>query len=315
MISVAMATYNSEEYIEEQLDSIRIQTVPVDEVVFVDDCSSDRTVNILKAYINKYRLSNWIIHVHDNNKGYIQTFTDALRAASGEIIILCDHDDIWLPNKVELIKNEFKRQPDMLLLATSFTQINADGNDVSVKLKKNHANNNLIRRNVDKNKLNKMNLYDIAVYNISPGCTCAIKGTLRNLYLKEEHKLPHDWKLSIQAACLDGLYYLDIPTTKYRIHLNNTIGLGHQSHFKTRKEIIIRNCEEKKESSKIVAALKGFNSKEYLYYKGIEKVFEQRKSFMKELKFFEGVKALFTSFRYGKLYESVIMDFIAKVKT
>ena len=56
MISVVMATYNGEKYILEQLDSIRNQSISIDEVIICDDCSIDNTVNIIKQYINDYSL-------------------------------------------------------------------------------------------------------------------------------------------------------------------------------------------------------------------------------------------------------------------
>ena len=117
MISVAMALYNSTRFIEEQLDSIRNQTVPVDEVIMIDDCSSDGTVEWVREYINKYNLNNWKVECHDENKGYIDTFYDAIGKCSEDIIILCDHDDVWLKDKVGIIKKAFTQKKDMLMHA------------------------------------------------------------------------------------------------------------------------------------------------------------------------------------------------------
>lgn len=66
-ISVAMPTYNGEEYLREQLDSIYNQTMIPDEVVVVDDCSKDGTVDILREYQNKYGLK---FCVNEQNLGY-----------------------------------------------------------------------------------------------------------------------------------------------------------------------------------------------------------------------------------------------------
>ena len=53
MISVAMATYNGEKYLQAQLDSILQQSLPVDEIIIVDDCSTDKTVSIIEKYQNE----------------------------------------------------------------------------------------------------------------------------------------------------------------------------------------------------------------------------------------------------------------------
>lgn len=311
MISVALATYNSKKYVKEQLDSIRTQSVAVDEVVIVDDCSIDGTIEYVERYINEYKLHGWKIIQHTVNKGFIRTFTDAISATSGDIIILCDHDDIWLNNKVEVIKNTFDEHSEVLALATSFKKIDGDGNEISVRQKKNHANNNLIRRSVIYNGLNKMTLKDVAVYNISPGCTCAIRSIIKDEYLLEEHEIPHDWKVNIIAACMGGLYYLDQPTTLYRIYGANTIGLGHQSVLEKRKKLININLKEKQEAEKIVSK---YNAAETKMMAEISKIFSLRSSFLNKNNVIAGVCAMIKSIKYGRLYESVMMDVIAKIK-
>lgn len=64
-ISVALATYNGEKYIEKQLDSIRNQTIKPDEVVIVDDKSSDRTVALINEFIAVNNLVNWKLFVNE----------------------------------------------------------------------------------------------------------------------------------------------------------------------------------------------------------------------------------------------------------
>ena len=315
MISVVMATYNSMKYIKEQLESIRRQTIKVDEVIIVDDCSTDGTVSFLETYISENNLSGWLVYKHKTNLGYIHSFTDALKYCNGDVIILCDHDDIWFENKVEVIISLFNNNANMQSLNTGFIQIDSEGKEISVKLKHNHANNNLIRRNVSSHALNKMSYQDVAVYNISPGCTCAISKCLKDLFLIEEHKIPHDWKLNILAACFDGLYFLDIPTTKYRIHGANTIGLGHQTSYKIRKGIVERNLEEKQEAIRIVSKYGNANNNCLKYYKGVEEIFKLRNSFMNDGRIIIWIRAFYKSLNYGRLYESVILDLISRLKS
>ena len=74
-ISVAMATYNGEKYITEQLDTIRNQTRKIDELIICDDRSTDNTVSVVNDYIQKYGLEDrWSIQVNEENLGYANNF-------------------------------------------------------------------------------------------------------------------------------------------------------------------------------------------------------------------------------------------------
>lgn len=95
MISVCMATYNGEEYIKEQLESILCQLGEMDEIIISDDGSTDNTLNIIESY-NDSRIK---IHINTGKHGFVYNFENALQKAKGEYIFLSDQDDIWLPEK------------------------------------------------------------------------------------------------------------------------------------------------------------------------------------------------------------------------
>ena len=99
MISVAMATYNGEKFIREQLDSILAQTITDWELIVCDDVSTDSTIAILEEYANK----DGRIQIHKNkvNLGFKRNFEKAISLCSGDYIALCDQDDIWKHDKVE----------------------------------------------------------------------------------------------------------------------------------------------------------------------------------------------------------------------
>lgn len=98
-ISIALASYNGERYIREQLDSILAQTVQDFELIVCDDCSTDSTVEIL----NKYAEKDGRIKIFENetNLGFKKNFEKAISLCSGEYIALSDQDDIWLPEHLE----------------------------------------------------------------------------------------------------------------------------------------------------------------------------------------------------------------------
>lgn len=232
-LSAAMTSFNASGYLIEQLDSLRLQKRPFDEVVIVDDASSDRSVRMIEDYIRKYDLQHWHLHVNKHNQGYIASFRKALSFCTKEMIFLCDHDDVWKEDKTEKMAAAMESHPEMQCLLCSFVQMDAEGKIIenaengSGHQKKGTGNNGLIHRPVEKNGLNRLNLQDIAWYNAGPGCTAAVRRAVARQYLQTPFSphLPHDWSLYWIAAEENGLYYLDLPLVHYRIHSSNTLGL------------------------------------------------------------------------------------------
>jgi glycosyltransferase involved in cell wall biosynthesis len=313
-ISVVIALYNSSRFIVEQLNSIIVQDRSVDEVILIDDNSTDNSVQVVSLYIEENHLKNWKLYRHEKNQGYISTFYDAINICTGDIIVLCDHDDLWFDNKISVIEVAFRENRNILALATSFTLIDENGCGIPVRLKRNHANNNLIRRKIKTGSLSKINFLDIAIYNLSPGCTCAFSKTLKLELLKYISCLSHDWAITTLASCKNGLYYLDKATTRYRIYSGNTIGLGHKLQYEHRKNTVIKNCDEKKEMLKIVENILGKSSHEYIYALKVEGFFNARKEFLCRGKILMGIRTFINSLPYGKLYESVAIDIVSVLK-
>ncbi len=315
MISVALTTYNSSKYIKKQLYSILNQSVSVNEVIIVDDFSTDDTLKIINEFINDNGLErSWKIYTHNENKGYIISFYDAINFSNGEYIVLCDHDDEWLDNKVEIIKDTLDRNDEILMLATSFIQIDESDNEVYIKKNLTKSNNNLIRRRIKRKKLNRMNFKDISVYNISPGCTCALRKELKLEFIKKHYDLPHDWTLCTMAAIKGGLYYLDVPTTKYRLYNGNTIGLGHINAYEERKRLVKKGLCEKNEIINLIKNSDSFDDKNLRIEIKVRKIFEERVNILTHKKILCGIKLIFTSFGYCRLYESVLYDIYSIIK-
>ncbi len=98
-ISVVVCTYNGEKYIEKQLDSLIAQTYPLHEIIIQDDGSTDGTVSILHRFAQKYPVIK--VFQNEEGKGVNDNFLSAMRRVSGELIAVCDQDDIWEPTKIE----------------------------------------------------------------------------------------------------------------------------------------------------------------------------------------------------------------------
>lgn len=98
-VSVAMATYNGAAFVTEQLASILDQLHDTDEVVVVDDASRDDTASVIDAIADpRVRLVRSPV-----NRGYVRTFEEAMLTATGDVILLADQDDIWLPGHVDVL--------------------------------------------------------------------------------------------------------------------------------------------------------------------------------------------------------------------
>ncbi len=100
-VSVCMATYNGAAHVEAQLRSILEQLSPDDEVVVVDDASTDDTV----ARIRALRDPRVRVVESPENRGYAAAFETALAAAARELILLSDQDDVWAPGRVEVMRD------------------------------------------------------------------------------------------------------------------------------------------------------------------------------------------------------------------
>src|ERR1044071_372824 len=100
--SVAMCTYNGARFLRDQLNSIAAQSVPVQEIVICDDCSEDATCTVIESFAHRHPD---IVRLYRNRMrlGVSRNFAQAISLCRGDVILLSDQDDIWLPTKVERI--------------------------------------------------------------------------------------------------------------------------------------------------------------------------------------------------------------------
>ena len=99
-VSVALATFNGERYLGEQLESLASQTLLPDELVVGDDASTDSTLAILSEFAGR---APFPVHITQNSStlGYSRNFIATAGRCRGELLFFCDQDDIWLPAKIE----------------------------------------------------------------------------------------------------------------------------------------------------------------------------------------------------------------------
>lgn len=112
-VSVAMAVYNGEKYLRDQMDSIICQLTEDDELIVSCNPSDDRSLDVLTEYENRYSF----VHVFRfEKKGIIANFENAVKKCRKEIIFLADQDDVWMENKVSSIKEVFEKEQALLVM-------------------------------------------------------------------------------------------------------------------------------------------------------------------------------------------------------
>lgn len=222
-ISIVMATYNGEKFILQQIESIAKQDRRADEVLIFDDGSTDKTVEIIKKYVQENHLTNWRIHVNQVNKGWRKNFVDGLLVASGDIVFLSDQDDIWLPTKLSDCEKVMNDYPYIQLLATNYNSFFDNGKIVH-HVKKD--NGKVVKQVVERGM--------IILY---PGCTyCVRKKLIEKLAQYWDKDNEHDSILWRMAMFSDSLYILNKTLLLWRIHLDSTYA----------KTTANRNTKEKK---------------------------------------------------------------------
>ena len=116
-VSVCMATFNGSRFLREQMSSILSELDSTDEVVVVDDASSDDTLNTIEG-LGDERVKVW---VHARNRGYVRSFEEALSRASGKYLFLSDQDDVWVPGRVSEMVAALERHD---VVATNLAVLN-----------------------------------------------------------------------------------------------------------------------------------------------------------------------------------------------
>ncbi len=222
-ISVCMAGYNGERYITAQLDSILSQLAAKDEVIFVDDASTDGTKEkVLSLADSRIQLIE-----HTANRGVSRTFEDAIRAASGRILFLSDQDDLWSPNKVAVMLEAFRSQPDVTLIATDVSLIDSDGSLLAESFFKSRGKF-------------RPGLWANVVRNRFGGCTMAFRSEIIGdiLPLPRKYDVVHDIWIGIRNS-LSGHQTLYIPEALVLNRRHATTATGKQT-LTLRRRIRIR---------------------------------------------------------------------------
>lgn len=218
--SVVLSAYNGAKYIHEQLESIGKQTIPVDEVIIIDDGSSDSTVKICRKFIETHDFVSWKIICNDKNHGFVHNFIHGAYLAKGDVIFFSDQDDVWVDDRVECFLKYFNSNKNILSLTTTFSRFSEDN-----RLLDSHV----IHPNSKKNGLRKISLRNFCHFCSYLGMAMAIRRSLLFKYdfINFEKRIStHDIFFNYVAVINNGLYHLDKVLTKRRSYDSSTSNLN-----------------------------------------------------------------------------------------
>ena len=267
MISVAMATYNGARYIIEQLDSIRTQTRKVDEIVIVDDGSSDDTVGLIQDYQTQYPNCGIRLEQNETNLGYKKNFCRAVALCQGDITFLCDQDDRWFEEKVERVCAILEEHPDIGVISSAFVRMDGAGNVGERR--------SVFQKKMEEGELVCVPLEDLVFHNISQGCAMAMKNDVKTMFLQQfDETIPHDWIINVIAGMKKKCYYWNEPMFYYRIHDNNTIGLNDNMALNKKNTMEVRT-RDAIQANKVLS-----------FIEKVDKVFYDENSWLKKAKEF-----------------------------
>ncbi|MEZ0148364.1 MAG: glycosyltransferase family 2 protein [Candidatus Reddybacter sp.] len=126
-ISAVVPTYNNAKYIEDAINSILAQTHPVDEIIIIDDGSSDDTEALIDTIAKK---TNGIIYIKQHNQGPSSARNRGIAAAGGDWLAFLDADDLWTPEKIALQIEALKKEPQLKLIAADMNEIDQQGTPI-----------------------------------------------------------------------------------------------------------------------------------------------------------------------------------------
>jgi hypothetical protein len=226
-VSVALGTHNGARYLREQLESILAQSHPVDEIVLSDDASGDGTVELAERVLAEHRSTDaatpaLVVLRNPVALGVTPNFEQALRAASGDLIALCDQDDVWHPDRIARALAEFDARPGLDLVAAEARLVDEAGAPLGSSLLETLGVDEATRTRLGTDAA----FAELLKRNLLTGATMLVSRALVERAAPFPASWVHDEWLSIVASVGGGIAVVAEPVIDYRQHGANQIGVS-----------------------------------------------------------------------------------------
>jgi hypothetical protein len=220
-----LCTCNGERWLPALLGSLAGQTRLPDELVVHDDASTDRTVELIRAFAETAPFPVHV-HVHEERLGSTANFASAISRSRGRVVALADQDDVWYPTKLELLLQEFELDPTISMVFSDADLIGEDGTRVGPRL----WDTRLVGRTLRRHAVVPEEL--LARRALTTGCTMAIRrrvveAALPFPDLMDDRRaiMRHDRWLSLVAAAVGTVRALPEPLLGFRVHPQQETGV------------------------------------------------------------------------------------------
>jgi len=226
-ISVCMATYNGQKHIVEQIKSIISQLKSNDEIIVVDDCSKDSTIELIKS-LNDSRIK---IFKNEINNGHVFSFNRSISLAKNEVVFLSDQDDIWVEDRVRLLLEKLTIT-NKLLVSSNFNDFKGDFN--------NQSPSRSPLKEIDSSK-NFKNIFGV-FWGKSDyyGCTMGFKKELKKTIIPiPKYVESHDLWIAMCANLMNSNTHLNKITILRRIHNSNLTNPNRPLLLKLKSRIVL----------------------------------------------------------------------------
>lgn len=217
-VSVAMCTFNGALHIREQLDSLVRQSVRPDELILVDDQSTDDTVRLVREFCDSVTMCVHVV-VNESRLGVVANFQKALMIATGDVIFLSDQDDVWEPEKIAITLVPFKN-PSVQVVACDAALVNSKLEPLGASL---WTSQGFTFRHYDQ-VFSSQSFETLIERNLVAGMTMAVRRSYLTKVLPVPFPWMHDGWICLVAASQDALRLIPQELVKYRQHGKNTIG-------------------------------------------------------------------------------------------
>lgn len=215
MISIALASYNGEKYIKEQIDSIIAQTITDWELIISDDGSKDSTLKIIQNYAQNDSRIKIIENIGEH--GCSKNFENALKYCNGKYIAFCDQDDVWTDDHLEHLMS--------IIGNKSLAFANAEAVDVKLNSLNFFWGGKFM---ITESHISNEVFLHLIFLNFVQGTAILFKRELLD-FLPFPEILFHDHWAAISAVLKNGIAYSSKSVLKYRQHGNNVCGIMNRS--------------------------------------------------------------------------------------